>query len=271
MAEPPRQGLLVVTGAAGGIGRHVVKCGLKLNWRVIGCDVRSMRFEAKREQFTGVVGDVRDPIVQTSLKEAAERRRIDAVVLCAARGPMYSNPTAIVETNLLGSVRASTAWVPGMRRWGVLVLLGSSAAHRYSWDGSWDALVTESLGGARNRGVWRRIAALSSSQAYSLSKWGLMRAACRLAGDVRRHGIRVNVVIPGPTHSMMAREMQRTKPGQWRRVISEAPIAGVSRPQDIAEVIVGICGRHARMLHGSVLYLDGGWHAERCATDLCDD
>lgn len=96
---------------------------------------------------------------------------------------------------------------------------------------------------------------------YAASKAGIEAFSRSLMKEEARHGVRVNVVQPGPT----ATEMQI---GGWSeeqvaRLASIIPLGRLGQPEDVAKAIVFLSSEDASYITGSVLAVCGGIFSNR--------
>jgi 3-oxoacyl-[acyl-carrier protein] reductase len=89
---------------------------------------------------------------------------------------------------------------------------------------------------------------------YAASKAGVHALCQAVAKEVVGHGVRVNVVAPGPTETGMA---ART-PAALRESMGGASVRPYATPEEIAGVALFLAGDGAANLAGAVLLANGG-------------
>ncbi len=142
-----------------------------------------------------------------------------------------------LEVNLTAPYLISKAVVPHMRRqqWGRIVTVAS---------------------------INGRVATTHAG-AYATSKHGLIGLMRSLALEHAREGITVNCVCPGPVQTQMNDIRVQYDAERLGRSVAEheqkiTPIGGRLHPEDIAPMVVYLCGDEARMITGQAYNIDGG-------------
>ena len=111
-----------------------------------------------------------------------------------------------------------------------------------------------------NRGDYGRVINLSTDAsqvfagqiAYGASKATLEALSRSIALEVAQYGITVNCVAPGPTQTgWIDAELEAA-------VIPLIPMGALIQPEDIAETILFLASRQARMITGQVIKVSGG-------------
>jgi 3-oxoacyl-[acyl-carrier protein] reductase len=251
LTNTPDGRVVLVTGAANGIGRGIASRFAAAGCRLLLLDLQAHDLErvaeALRSDGADVLAaqaDVRDAAqIQAALDQAVQRfGRLDVAVSNAA---VYPN-TAVVDmaedewdlvmdTNLKGSFLVSRAAARQMLLQGgggKLCLIASGA---YS-------------------------SARRGASHYCASKAGVVMLAKTLSLELAEHRINVNVVSPG----LIA---VGTRPGvseQYKQVLLQTiPWGRAGTPGEIAQSVYFVCSPEAEYLTGSVISVDGGSSAGR--------
>ncbi len=235
----------LVTGAASGIGRAVA---LRLGDE--GCRVAAvdLNLEGARatvaelgEAACALRADVSYLAAMREAVAAAERELgpIDVLVSCAGWDLVQPFVESTEETwdrvisiNLRGVIACTRAVLDGMieRKGGAIVNISSDAGRVGS----------------------------SGEVVYSGAKAGIIGFSKAVAREVARHGIRVNVVCPGPTDTPMMEATRRANPRLGEALVRAIPFRRLARPEEIAAAVAYFASEDAAYVTGQTLSVSGG-------------
>ena len=247
----------LVTGAAGGIGRAVVRRLAEDGFSILAAD---LTLDAARGALIGLPGeghravalDVADETSVINTFRGAEEAGapVDAVVAAAGILLFAQNgerpPITEIELkdwNLTQSVNST----------GTFLLMREylrSASRRSLRNGRFVgfASVAAQLGGYR------------SSSAYIASKsavLGLIKAGAREAAHL---GITVNAVAPGLIDAPMLH--QSLVPENYSTVTGSIPLQRVGSPEDVAGAVAFLMGKDSSYITGAVIDVNGGYRMQ---------
>ncbi|MEB2344552.1 MAG: glucose 1-dehydrogenase [Deltaproteobacteria bacterium] len=95
---------------------------------------------------------------------------------------------------------------------------------------------------------------------YNMGKAALEALAHTLAKEVRKHGIRVNVVAPGLVETEMGRRLMKATAGieDLRQLDASMPFGRVCQPEDVANAVRWLVSERAAYVTGEKLNVWGG-------------
>lgn len=243
-----RRRVALVTGAAGGIGLGIASALASAGAVVAVNDRDPDAARRVAEQIGGgafpVPGDVSDESSAEAIVAAAHapRESLDILVnnagLAEDLAPLERQQTAdwqrVIDVNLRGPYLMSRAAAARLRASpaGVIINVSSVAG----------------------------LVAFPGSHAYGVSKAGLAMMTKTLAGELARHGVRVNAVAPGVIEAPMLDRM--TKDGaRLQSIVSRVPLGRLGRVEEVGAAVAFLCSDLAAYVTGAVLPVDGGWTA----------
>ena len=233
--------VVLITGAAGGLGRGLVSAFAGQGWRVVAACHR-ITPPWPGERIWTVLLDVTDrPATAQTVKSIMERfGRIDVLVNNA--GITVDQPVwqldeaawqAVIDVNLKGAFLCSQAVLPAMRqvRDGYILNVASQVGRR----------------GARGQA------------SYAASKAGLLGLTQSLAREEGCHNIRVNAVMPGLLPTGMTAHLAKD---QMKAMIAANVLGRANSLDEVAGFIVFLAGMQS--VSGQCFQLDsrvGSWVA----------
>jgi NAD(P)-dependent dehydrogenase (short-subunit alcohol dehydrogenase family) len=237
MTELPFQGrVALVAGASRGIGAATAEAFAR--------DMAALESVAKRIEAAGgraiaVRADVADEDSSRELAETALATfgRLDAAFNNAAGGPLPA-PLADIDTaefdlgiaiNIRGTFLGMKYQIPAMLRTG-----GGAIVNMASIAG---------LNGTANLA------------AYVAGKAGIIGLTKVAALDYADHGIRVNVVAPGP---ILTYHLEAAGPEAQRLAGLSTPMRRTGSAAEVAQTVLWLCSEQSSFITGTVIPVDGG-------------
>jgi 3-oxoacyl-[acyl-carrier protein] reductase len=239
----------VVTGAAQGIGRAIVRSLAAEGAQVwaLDLDAEGLRIAAQAGARATRTLDLADrSAVAAAMGETADDLGgIDILVNCAGgvRGQVAKpieevsedDWLVLFEANVHGAFRCSQGVAPHMKRqgFGRIVNISSGAGLRPS---------------------------LTGIQAYTAAKHALVGLTKQLSFELGPFGVTVNSVAPGFVLSNPAtqRQWESYGPEGQARLVESIHTRRLGRPQDIADAVMFLCSDAAAWISGQIVSVDGG-------------
>jgi 3-oxoacyl-[acyl-carrier protein] reductase len=237
---PPRpDSVVLVTGAAGGIGREVVVRLHARGHRVVATDSALADLPC-----TG-------PVVAMPLDVTDESAVLDCVSLVIAR---YSRLDHVVH--LAGRAGSGPLERVSGEEWDEIVAVNLGAAHRVARAcrealiASSGSLILTASSNAFNGG------SALSGPAYAASKAGVVNLTRYLAREWAPLGVRVNCVSPGPIATPMV--TGRFSPEVLERLRVSVPLGRIGEPRHVVHAIEYLLHPDAEFVTGTVMNVSGG-------------
>lgn len=229
--------VVVVTGAAGGIGSATVERFTSEGARVVGLDV-------KGDPATIVHCDVRDPAALRSTIDGIAAREGGIDVVCNVAGVLHMAPVDrltleiwrhVIDVNLTGTFLVCQAALPHL---------------------------------VERRGCIVNVASISGLQgqpynaAYTASKGGVVQLTRSLAVEFADRGVRVNCVCPGGVDTPMTSDGAAMVGLAGVELNAQAfgrmsgLMGGMISPAEIAGHLAYLASDDARSINGAALVVD---------------
>lgn len=240
---------VLVTGAAGGIGRATCERLAKAGWHVLAVDRDAAKL-AWTEGTTGIAAMAADVSSEDDNRRMAAEAQarfggLDAAVLNAGiggGGAIDALPLAdfqrIIAVNLVGPVLGVRAVLPLLRRNG----------------GGAIAITSSTMGVGGEADNW----------AYAMTKHALIGLVQSLSREIGWEQIRINALCPGPTRTAiagmegMAGVAEADLPPHYHALKRQVPLQRWADPEEMASVIEFLVSPASSYVNGHALVADGG-------------
>ena len=240
----PKNGIVVVTGAASGIGLATASLLAAEGWRVAMLD----RDEGALAREASALGD---GVLHRALDVTDEASVKEAIAAIAAEGPIAG---LVNSAGIAADIPLEQTSVELFRRILDVNVIGSFLV------GQAVAAAMETTGG----GSIVNIASVSGMRgnlgrtAYGASKGAVITMTKVWAAELAERGIRVNAVSPGPVDTPMVEAMHTSAEREAWMV--HVPLGRYAKPDEIASGIVFLLdGERSSYVTGHVLAIDGGF------------
>jgi NAD(P)-dependent dehydrogenase (short-subunit alcohol dehydrogenase family) len=239
-ASTPSTRTVVLTGATGGMGRATAAWLTAKGWQVLGLGQRTEALAALADtlgpRFTPLAGDLREPtLVDSVLERLSDLPPLTGLVNLAgvSQGGRLDTLTdadwqAAFDINVTPSLRLIRGLSPQMQQRGAgsIVNVGSPVG----------------VVGARK-------------PQYAASKAALHGLTMSCARTLGPHGVRVNLLLPGPTLGGMTSDWSDA---QREQVAQGTLLKRLCQPEEVARVIAFLLGEDSSHLTASVLDMTAG-------------
>ncbi len=238
----------LVTGGSQGIGKAIAEELMRFGAEVAivartKVDIQKRLNEWKRKKWKayGFVADVSSQGARQKIISNVEKKFGELHILVNNVGTNIRKATldytteefnTILKTNLISAYEMSRLAYPLLKKSGgaSIVNIGSVAGLMHIRTGS----------------------------PYGMTKAALVQLTRNLAVEWALDGIRVNLVAPWYTRTMLAGE--RLKDSRYRKeVLARTPLKRIAEPEEVAAAVVFLCLPAASYITGQTLAVDGGF------------
>jgi NAD(P)-dependent dehydrogenase (short-subunit alcohol dehydrogenase family) len=243
--------VVVVTGAASGIGLATAKRCRADGWAVVGVDVdeAALGDAAGELGFAAVPGDVSQRAAHERAADEAERLGTLAGWVNNAGVELEGRAHELREDDLDRTLAINLKGVA----------LGCSVATARF-------LRSRTPGAIVNVSSVQAVAAFPAAFAYQASKGGVDALTRQVAVEYGPAGIRCNAVRPGAIDTPMSRRSAgrlADSAGEWASYAALHPLGRIGQAEEVAAAIAFLLGPDASFVTGACLAVDGG-AAARC-------
>jgi NAD(P)-dependent dehydrogenase (short-subunit alcohol dehydrogenase family) len=239
--------VVVITGAAGGIGREAALLFSEEGARVCVADVSREAGEQTasecRDAFFQPV-DVADPASVEEMYRATAERYGGIDVLYNNAGIMPADDASILDTT-------PEAWqrVQDVNTKGVFLCCKYGIPH----------LLERGGGSVVNVASFVALMGAATSQiSYTASKGAVLSLSRELAVEFARRGVRVNALCPGPVETPLLMRLFSETPGALERRLQHLPMGRLAQAKEIAYGALFLASDESSYVNGATFLVDGG-------------
>jgi NAD(P)-dependent dehydrogenase (short-subunit alcohol dehydrogenase family) len=239
---------VLITGAAGGIGKAVAEAFATTGARVLAVDLEQQAVDTvvlglEGTGHIGVGANLRDLTVHETLvrRAQAEFGSLDVLVHLAAVLRRSYDLDAVTEEDWDFQIDLNFK---------ASFFLARAAARAMRDQGNGGRIILFS-----SQGWWT--GGLGGSVVYNAAKGGIVTMSRGLARTYGPHGITVNAVAPSFVITPML--MTGLDPANLEAWKKSTPLGRVAEPEEIAGPVVFLASQHASFISGATLNISGGF------------
>lgn len=246
----------LVTGGAGGLGGAIVASLAREGARVIAADVNQEALKATVEKFHGTGAEVKGMLWDLSDTDGIPMRLGEientwgkvGILVNNTGGPPPTTARDIAESEwnryfqsmVTGVIKLTDAVLPGMT------------------DAGWGRVITSTSSGV--------IAPIPNLGISNTLRAALLGWSKTLSREVARHGVTVNVILPGRIATQRIRQLDVAKAERENRSVQDVekestesiPVGRYGEPSEYGDTVAFLSSQAASYITGSVIRVDGG-------------
>lgn len=238
--------LVVITGAAQGIGRAIAEEFIAQGARVVVADLNAETGQRTADEIGA--GFVEIDVTDTASVVAA----VDKATTMWGHIDIWVNDAGI-DINAAAEKMTDEQWAKVID----VNLTGTFRCCR--------EVAKRMIG--RGRGSIVNIASMSGlvsnhpqpQCAYNTSKAGVIMLTKSLAGEWASKGVRVNAISPGYTRTALLDEVEKAQPEWTSMWFADTPMGRAATTAEVANVVVFVASDKASFMTGSNVVVDGGF------------
>jgi 3-oxoacyl-[acyl-carrier protein] reductase len=246
----------LITGASKGIGFAIAKLFADEGMDVAICARTAAGVEkavaelrAKGVDAIGDAIDVTKADEYTAWIDSAARRLggLDTFihnVTASASTPGLRGWDLAYQTDIMGAVRGCEVAMPHLKQ-SLQAKQGAAAI-----------VMISSIAGITSKAT-----PAPGAYAYGTAKAAVISYGAQLSKDVAKHGIRVNVISPGPIHVEGGPwdKVKQRLPQAYEAAVKNCVIGRLGRPEDVANAVAFLVSPRSAFTVGQNLHIDGGY------------
>ena len=237
---------VVITGAAGGIGREAAILFAAEGARICVADIRAEEGEAAAAECGGIFvrADVSVAADVQAMYAAAAEHFGGIDVLYNNAGIMPADDASILDTEPDAWDRVFAVNAKG-------VFLCCKYGIPYLLEGGGGSVINVASFVAL-------VGAATSQIAYTASKGAVLSMTRELAVEFARRGVRVNALCPGSVETPLFMRLVEEAPDAYERRRVHWPMGRLAQAREIAYAALFLAGDESSYVNGATFVVDGG-------------
>jgi NAD(P)-dependent dehydrogenase (short-subunit alcohol dehydrogenase family) len=247
--------VVIVTGAASGMGRAAAYAFAKKGTKVVVADVDEKGGAATVARIKEDGGEA--IFVKTDVARSAEVQNLvnTAVATYGSLDFAYNNAGVNKGIGVKTADYKEEDWdfVQGINLKGIWLCMKYEIQHMLKQGTKCAIVNTASISG---------LSPHPADPAYVSSKFGCVGLTKTAALEYAKTNIRINCVCPGPIYTGLFDKVEEVIPGASEGAKNIVPMGRVGQPEEVAEAVVWLCSDAASFVTALAMSIDGGQAAQ---------
>ncbi|MDE0797323.1 MAG: SDR family NAD(P)-dependent oxidoreductase [Novosphingopyxis baekryungensis] len=237
---------VIVTGAAGGIGRAIAEEAGRAGARLALVDADAARLDETATAIQANGAEVL-PYVLDMTDRALWQKSIDDIAAHFGGIDVMVNNAMWVKYEPMAEVQEDV-----YRR---QMAIGLDAVF-WGIQAVTPHMIAQGAGSIVNMTSPASVHGIPNGSVYAAVKGAISALTRQCAVELGQKGIRVNAVAPGPMPTPGT--MRVVDEEGWKKRLARSPLGRLSTPEGVARVVVFLASDAADCVNGDVLFVDGG-------------
>jgi len=239
--------IIVVTGAAGCIGRAITRLFIEQGDLVVGLDINKKSISEFTQELQNGRHSFIPAVIDITNETAVIEKMNDIERNIGPINTLVNNAGGNITTLL--SETSSKEWLADIE-------LNLNAAF-YTTKAVLSFMESRLKGNIINIGSVNGLS-IFGDPGYSAAKAGLINFTKFVATEYGSKGVRANIICPGSVATKAWKDMHTKKPDLFNKFNSLCSLNKITTPEDVAELVRFTASKAARAMNGSTLVLDAG-------------
>jgi NAD(P)-dependent dehydrogenase (short-subunit alcohol dehydrogenase family) len=237
---------VIVTGAAGGIGRAIAEEAGRAGARLAVVDADAARLDETATAIQANGAEVL-PCVVDMTNRALWQKSIDDIAAHFSGIDVIVNNAIWIKYEAMAEVQEDV-----YRR---QMAIGLDAVY-WGIQAVTPHMIAQGTGSIVNMTSPASVHGIPNGSVYAAVKGAISALTRQCAVELGQKGIRVNAVAPGPMPTPGA--MRVVDEEGWKKRLARSPLGRLSTPEGVARVVVFLASDAADCVNGDVVFVDGG-------------